>query len=117
MTLADDVIAAVQDTFDVDVFENSRAAAVAEPRQLAMYLLRDAGWTLKAIGALFGRDHSTVSFACRAVERRIKTEPGYRSLVAEMRVTASAAQRAIVDQEIEIMEETLRRLRDLRASL
>jgi hypothetical protein len=101
----------------VDVFENSRAAAVAEPRQLAMYLLRDAGWTLKAIGKVLGKDHTTVWFGCQAVERRIQTESGYRALVAEMRVTASAAQRAIVDQEIEIMEGTLRRLRDLRASL
>jgi chromosomal replication initiator protein len=55
----------------------SRAARVAWPRQVAMYLAREhTHETLPAIGRRFGgRDHSTVLHACKRAADRIGTDP------------------------------------------
>ncbi|WP_420478256.1 helix-turn-helix domain-containing protein [Brevundimonas sp. FT23028] len=43
--------------------EDTRRAPVVRARQHAMSALRDAGFTARAVGEYFGRDHSTVSHA------------------------------------------------------
>ncbi|MBE7219231.1 MAG: chromosomal replication initiator DnaA [Caulobacteraceae bacterium] len=44
-------------------------AGVVRARHLAMYLAHTAfGWPLKRVAAAFGRDRSTVSYACATVE-------------------------------------------------
>lgn len=55
-----------------DLKSHHRGRVVSEARQLAMYLSRElARATFPAIGASFGgRDHSTVMYAVRAIERR-----------------------------------------------
>lgn len=46
-----------------------RTAPVAFARQVAMYLAHVAcGITLTEVGILFGRDRTTVAYACRVVE-------------------------------------------------
>jgi chromosomal replication initiator protein len=62
----------------------SRAARVAWPRQVAMYLSREhTHETLPAIGARFGgRDHSTVLHACKRAADRIGTDPDAYDAVA-----------------------------------
>jgi chromosomal replication initiator protein len=53
----------------------SRAAQVAWPRQVAMYLARElTDATLPAIGRAFGRNHTTVMHACKRTADRIATD-------------------------------------------
>jgi chromosomal replication initiator protein len=60
-----------------ELLSPSRAARVAWPRQVAMYLSREhTHETLPAIGRHFGgRDHSTVLHACKRAASRIGTDP------------------------------------------
>jgi len=52
-------------------------ASVAFARQVAMYLMHvGCGFSLTEVGALFGRDRTTVSYACGIVEDR-RDEPGF----------------------------------------
>lgn len=48
----------------------SRAYAVSRPRQYAMMLMMDAGYSANGIGRFFGRDHSTVISGARAAKAR-----------------------------------------------
>jgi chromosomal replication initiator protein len=59
------------------LLSTSRAAPVAWPRQVAMYLARElTDQTLPAIGRAFGgRNHTTVMHACRRTAERIATDP------------------------------------------
>lgn len=60
-----------------ELLSASRAARLAWPRQVAMYLAREhTGETLPAIGARFGgRNHTTVMHACRRAAERVATDP------------------------------------------
>jgi chromosomal replication initiator protein len=60
-----------------DLLSTSRAAQVAWPRQVAMYLARElTDQTLPAIGRAFGgRNHTTVMHACRRTAERMATDP------------------------------------------
>jgi hypothetical protein len=52
-------------------FEQARA--VARPRQVAMYLCRRNGpWSLSAIGAEFGKHHTTVTAAITAISGLVR---------------------------------------------
>jgi chromosomal replication initiation ATPase DnaA len=53
-----------------DLLRTTRSRAhIAAARQLAMYLVNvKLGRTMTEIGILFGRDRTTVSYACRMVE-------------------------------------------------
>jgi chromosomal replication initiator protein len=59
------------------LLSTSRAAPVAWPRQVAMYLSRElTDQTLPAIGRAFGgRNHTTVIHACRRTAERMATDP------------------------------------------
>jgi chromosomal replication initiator protein len=59
------------------LLSSSRAAAVAWPRQIAMYLARDlTSQSLPAIGHAFGgRNHTTVMHACKRTADRIARDP------------------------------------------
>jgi len=73
----------------------SRAARLAWPRQVAMYLARElTGESLPAIGREFGgRDHSTVLHACRRADRRIAEDDGSREAVEALRAELDVAAR------------------------
>jgi chromosomal replication initiator protein len=66
-----------------ELLSSSRAARVAWPRQVAMYLARElTSESLPAIGRHFGgRDHSTVLHACRRTNERIATDAVSRASV------------------------------------
>lgn len=74
-----DVIAGAFDMSRDQLVFAGRHAAIAHPRQLAMYLVRSqeaqgggAALSLPAIGRLFGgRHHTTVLSACRATWARL----------------------------------------------
>ena len=65
-----------------DIFSRSRGnAQVALARQVAMYLARVVGgMRLSEIGALFGRDRTTVAHACTVIENR-RDDPGFNHTV------------------------------------
>jgi len=69
-----------------DLLSTSRAARVAWPRQLAMYLARElTGQSLPAIGREFGgRDHTTVLYACRRAARRLEDDSNARAAVDKL---------------------------------
>ncbi len=60
-----------------ELLSTSRAAPVAWPRQVAMYLARElTDQTLPAIGRAFGgRNHTTVMHACRRTAERMASDP------------------------------------------
>jgi len=62
-----------------------RLAAVALPRQIAMYLVRElTDYSLKHIGAAFGKDHSTVIHGCNKIEALIRESPESRDAVEKI---------------------------------
>jgi chromosomal replication initiator protein len=79
-----DLVAEVFGLTREELLSPSRAARVAWPRQVAMYLAREhTHETLPAIGRRFGgRDHSTVLHACKRAASRIGTDPDAYDAVA-----------------------------------
>ena len=69
---------AVAREFEVSVAairSTARDAAIALPRQVAMFLARqEAAATYDAIGRYFSRNHSTVMHACRRVAKRLQSD-------------------------------------------
>ena len=75
----EDIFEKVSDEFEVDVttlLSNQRSRSVVKPRQIAMYLAKDLTTrSLPEIGKKFGgRDHTTVLYAFRRVEKLIKED-------------------------------------------
>ena len=66
---------------------HGRKRGEAWPRQVAMYLCREAfGIALPKIGREFGyRDHTTVIYAIAAVEKRMASDPIYRADVEALK--------------------------------
>lgn len=55
-------------------------------RQVAMYLSRElTGKSLPTIGRSFHRDHTTILYGCRRVEKRLETDPHARADVEALR--------------------------------
>ena len=80
---------AVADYYDLriaDMSSRRRPAAIAFPRQVAMYLSRElTSCSLVEIGEAFGgRDHGTVIHACRKVKQVIQTDERVRQDVATL---------------------------------
>ena len=84
------ILEAVAAHFGVEVaaFEGkSRSQAIARPRQVAMYLLREeTGASLPQIGALLGgRDHTTVLYGCERIAGLIEEDADLRREVVSLR--------------------------------
>ena len=80
----------VADAFGVSVDQilaRDRSRAVALPRQIAMYLLREeARISLPQIGdVLGGRDHTTVMYACDKVSGLLEEDDRLRRQVVDIR--------------------------------
>lgn len=76
-----DVIKSVADFFEVptaDITDRSRKQEVVEPRQIAMYLMRDMlKLSYPHIGEKLGkRDHTTAIHACEKIKREMNQNPG-----------------------------------------
>jgi chromosomal replication initiator protein len=69
-----------------ELLSTARAARIAKPRQLAMYLARElTGESLPAIGRQFGgRDHTTVLHAWRRTSTRIADDDTTRKAVEKL---------------------------------
>ncbi|MGW8250404.1 MAG: chromosomal replication initiator protein DnaA, partial [Anaerolineales bacterium] len=86
----DEVVRKVADTFGVAIermLGRERSRAVALPRQIAMYLLREeANISLPQIGdALGGRDHTTVMYGCEKIADLLERDDQLRRQVVELR--------------------------------
>ncbi|HTB70557.1 MAG TPA: chromosomal replication initiator protein DnaA [Solirubrobacteraceae bacterium] len=86
---ASEIQSAVSEHFGLrphDLLSTSRAARVAWPRQLAMYLARElTDGSLPAIGRDFGgRDHTTVLHACRRASARLADDGDARNAVEKL---------------------------------
>lgn len=66
-----------------DFKSNTRAHNIAEPRQIAMYLIRKyTGTGLKDIGHFFGgKDHTTILHAIKKIESGLETDRAIREAV------------------------------------
>jgi chromosomal replication initiator protein len=72
-----------------DLVSSSRAANVAWPRQVAIYLTRELTSTpLQTIGHAFGgRNHATVLHACKRVSQRLAGDQRAGTEVQELKTT------------------------------
>ncbi len=80
------IVAVVAERFGVKpeaMMGQRRTQTVAQPRQVAMYLMRQlTDLSLSEIGRVFGgRDHSTVLYACNQVGRRMLAEDPFRERI------------------------------------
>ncbi len=78
---ANDIVKTVADFFEVpttDMSDRSRKQGVVEPRQIAMYLMRDIlKLSYPHIGEKLGkRDHTTAIHACEKIKREANQNPG-----------------------------------------
>jgi chromosomal replication initiator protein len=80
---SDQIINRVADHYHIrpaDIRGNRRPANIANPRQIAMYLTRRVtNLSFPEIGREFGRDNSTVQYACKKVEEQIATDPNLKA--------------------------------------
>src|SRR5260370_2228584 len=82
MPLFEDIVSAVAEATHIapaEIRGRSRRQRIAYARQLAMYLMRQitrASYPL--IGAFFGRNHSTVIYACESIRARLPFDAGGR---------------------------------------
>lgn len=79
----DEVISCVAEVFKVsaqDIVGKWRRRSVVEARHIAVYILRiDCDMRVIEVGSLFGRDHTTVTYAVNVVNNLMKTLPGYKT--------------------------------------
>ena len=66
-----------------DMRTKRRTKAIAYPRQIAMYLVRNlTSYSLPEIGEYFGgRDHTTILYACSKVRAQMEEDRGIKDLV------------------------------------
>ncbi len=85
----DQVVDVVARSFNLSVdrlLSAERTHAVALPRQIAMYLMRETNLSLPQIGqALGGRDHTTVMYACEKVADLLERDDRVRRQVVQIR--------------------------------
>jgi chromosomal replication initiation ATPase DnaA len=67
-----------------DILGRSKPERIVLARQMVYYILRQRGLTFKAIGAMMGRNHSTVVLGVSQMEFRIKTDKEIRELMGEL---------------------------------
>lgn len=78
----DKILSEVMTFYQVNIFNKSRERKVCFPRQVAMSLLISfGGMTLDSIGQLFSKDHATVLYAKRQVEKLCRAYPELRQQV------------------------------------
>ncbi len=68
------------------LIRGGRQKRVADARAVAMYLSRDmTRASFPEIGTKFEKDHATVMYNCRKIEKRLESDPALRREVAEIR--------------------------------
>jgi chromosomal replication initiator protein len=92
--LVSEILAVVGEHYGLAVSEltgRSVARRVTGPRQVAMYLAAErTGFGRRAIGKIFGRDHSTVTQATQSVVLRVGWDERLRDDLLELRCKLDA---------------------------
>ncbi len=79
------MVAEALDVPETALLSSQRNARLVFARQVSMYLMRkQIGLAFAAIGERYGRDHTTVLHAVRAIETRRSCDPGVRRLVNDL---------------------------------
>ncbi len=68
-----------------------RSRRLVRPRQVAMHLLRQAGWSLPQLARAFRRDHATVLYACRKVAQDRQHDPLLAAVLGELELLLGPA--------------------------
>ncbi|MCS7021171.1 MAG: DnaA/Hda family protein [Gemmataceae bacterium] len=63
-----------------ELLSSSRLGRILLPRQLAIYLLRQAGWSLPQLAQAFGRHHATILHACRQMQQRLQQDTALQAV-------------------------------------
>lgn len=86
------VIANVHDMSISELFHHTRSRApIAATRQLAMYMMHVVlGRNLTQVGAFFGRDRTTVAYACMRVED-MRDDEGFDTQIENIEVAYEQA--------------------------
>ncbi|MFI3115953.1 MAG: chromosomal replication initiator protein DnaA [Clostridia bacterium] len=67
------------------IISNNRSKDMTEPRQIAMYLVRNlTEYSLPEMGKVFSRDHSTVLHSTKKVENLIKENPDVKNIIDDL---------------------------------
>ncbi len=82
------IMKTVADHYDVrlvDMTSKRRPAAIALPRQVAMYLCRQmTSASLPEIATAFGKTHATILHGCRLIQTRMADDPDLRQNVSHL---------------------------------
>lgn len=82
--IIDAVVKQYRTTYD-KINVKDRSTAVRLPRQIIMYLLsKNTNLSLKNIGDLFSRDHTTVIHAVKHIQDLIDVEPQFKNRIREI---------------------------------
>ncbi|NNF05098.1 MAG: chromosomal replication initiator protein DnaA [Rhodothermales bacterium] len=86
---AEEIRDIVADYYDIDIDQligKSRKRPIVDARQVSMHFCKAlTQLSLEAIGSRFGgRDHSTVIHACKAIQARLDTDPGFEKQIEEL---------------------------------
>ena len=65
-----------------ELLGSSRVARVVEARQSLAWALRQSNWSLESIGDLLHRDHTTIIYALRVVDRKSARNPRFAEKLA-----------------------------------
>jgi chromosomal replication initiator protein len=69
-----------------DLKGSRRHRGIVRPRQIAMYLARTlAGASFPDIGLRFGKDHSTVQYACRRIQAMSESDADVKTAIATVK--------------------------------
>jgi chromosomal replication initiator protein len=85
----DDILSQVAKTFNVklaDIRSKKKHKLYAVPRQVAMYLARElTELSYPEIGAAFGKDHSTVIYAAKKIEKALEQNHSLKNTVEALK--------------------------------
>jgi chromosomal replication initiator protein len=86
---AEEIRDIVADYYDMDIdllIGKSRKRPIVDARQVSMHFCKAmTQLSLEAIGSRFGgRDHSTVIHACKAIQARLDTDPGFEKQIEDL---------------------------------
>jgi chromosomal replication initiation ATPase DnaA len=73
-----------------DLFGSNRTARVAEARQVLAWALRRANWSLESIGDFLHRDHTTIIYAVKVIERKAARSARFAERLAALTQPAEA---------------------------
>ncbi len=70
---------------ETDILSRRKTANIALARQVAMYIAKETTeLSYKSIGESFNKDHTTVLYACREIEKKIKQDPFEKEIIEEI---------------------------------